>query len=417
MRDSGALCLPPVGYKVAFKIGSLTLWEPVPPPECLAVGLVGTDGPDPPSVSLVRCPRAALLVESAAVECLLPRESASLWRVGNASGTCVVSPGLNEPQRSILWDLRKPLGVSGPEITAMEAQEAAAAAAEARRHAQQQAEGAPRPECAVATVSEFRRIWWSWNTHATRPLSLWRPLPPPGYVSLGDCAVDGNKTPQRCLSVRDDHDGALAVPLDFDPVFKDSGSRSKRPESKDGTLAIWAPVPPPGYVALGFVATPNHLKPSVEIVRCVRQDLVKKSTLGKSLWSIAGAERKLGSPFLEVYRHDSNCVTFWAHVSNNRGSSSSGGLAAYAGLRRDDSGSFTAPRVDDVVVYELTAPTAHASAQDLVTMAPALRARAHAAATPGRAFLRCAATCSCVYALLWPCEVRPLLPSWLLLLA
>lgn len=47
------------------------------------------------------------------------------------------------------------------------------------------------------------RIWW--DKHAKHPsptrASFWRPVPPPGYVSLGDCLVAGMYCPPRGVTV------------------------------------------------------------------------------------------------------------------------------------------------------------------------------------------------------------------------
>lgn len=58
----------------------------------------------------------------------------------------------------------------------------------------------------VTTTVEFARIWW--DKHAKHPsmtkVSFWRPVPPPGYVRLGDCMVAGLYCPpQSVLVVRD----------------------------------------------------------------------------------------------------------------------------------------------------------------------------------------------------------------------
>ncbi len=94
MRDSGALCLPPIGYAKRLSLpGGVTLWEPVPPPGCVAAGCVACEGDAPPPVSAVRCPRAALVVEAMPLECMHCDEAGAVWRVGNAAGTAVFAVG------------------------------------------------------------------------------------------------------------------------------------------------------------------------------------------------------------------------------------------------------------------------------------------------------------------------------------
>lgn len=58
----------------------------------------------------------------------------------------------------------------------------------------------------VSSTVEFQRIWW--DKHSKHPsmtqVSLWRPVPPPGYVALGDCMVTGMYCPpNNALVLRD----------------------------------------------------------------------------------------------------------------------------------------------------------------------------------------------------------------------
>ena len=63
-----------------------------------------------------------------------------------------------------------------------------------------------------------------------------------------------------------------------------------------GTVAVWRPNPPPGYVAIGHVITPNHAPPAPSSVACVRVDLAAPSSPAPApLWTTAGAESKLGT--------------------------------------------------------------------------------------------------------------------------
>lgn len=42
-----------------------------------------------------------------------------------------------------------------------------------------------------STTVDFRRVWWDRQIRARNPdgISIWRPVPPQGYVSLGMCCV------------------------------------------------------------------------------------------------------------------------------------------------------------------------------------------------------------------------------------
>ncbi|MFJ4197618.1 Vps62-related protein [Pseudomonas sp. NPDC089534] len=152
----------------------------------------------------------------------------------------------------------------------------------------------------ISFTTEFYRVW---DTHGSRakPAAFWRPTPAPdvlpGYFPLGDVAVADldNINEKRVVAVVCEADAqsadlalgkALSPPDDYELIWKDSGTKSK----KDG--AIWRPVPPNGYVALGSVCTNDHEKPSLNAIRCVRADLVVASRVDELIWSDKGSGAK-----------------------------------------------------------------------------------------------------------------------------
>ncbi|KFM29234.1 Vacuolar protein sorting-associated protein 13A [Auxenochlorella protothecoides] len=126
------------------------------------------------------------------------------------------------------------------------------------------AAGAAREEVRRALappVVDFARVWTdNGRVTAGRGVSVWRPVAPPGYASLGDCLVRGLDPPQSACVVRDSGpgegpgaagaSGARQLPLLSDPqqlelVWQDTTSR------EDVRLTIWRPQPRLGYVAGG----------------------------------------------------------------------------------------------------------------------------------------------------------------------
>lgn len=145
-------------------------------------------------------------------------------------------------------------------------------------------------------TTEFQRIWTCTSSTA-KPCAFWRPTPAPdllpGYFPLGDLAIsdDGNINGSKIVAVvceglaaSDDarQDKALSPPDDFEQVWSDTGSTPV-----GGTL--WLPLPPEGYVALGLVCSINHEKPSLNAVRCVREDLVTAASVGALIWDDRGS--------------------------------------------------------------------------------------------------------------------------------
>lgn len=149
-------------------------------------------------------------------------------------------------------------------------------------------------------TTEFLRIWDTDGLSA-KPASFWRPTPAPdalpGYFPLGDVVTRGlgNINGERVVAVAceahiastDPTKGrALRRPDDYELVWKDSGSGSKR------DLSIWRPLPPAGYVALGSVCSNDHEKPSLNAVRCVRADLVIASNSSELIWDDKGSKAR-----------------------------------------------------------------------------------------------------------------------------
>jgi hypothetical protein len=148
-------------------------------------------------------------------------------------------------------------------------------------------------------TTQFHRVWDTKGSDS-KPAAFWRPSPAPdllpGFFPLGDVAVSGydNINGIKVVavvsegehpSVQGDRGKALSQPLDFEQVWKDTGSGAR----KDCTL--WRPIPPEGYVSLGLVCS-DHEKPLLSAVRCVREDLVIASSLGDLIWDDKGSGAK-----------------------------------------------------------------------------------------------------------------------------
>ena len=135
-------------------------------------------------------------------------------------------------------------------------------------------------------------------------VSLWRPVPPPGYAASGDVAVLGVEPPPTPVAVyRLDDDDDNAEGFDFDDDDDESKSKKKNKplpptapaagfrlvwrHDGDCPLTLWEPLPPSGYRALGAAArgSAEPLRGSVGArarsarrprgvdVACVRSDL------------------------------------------------------------------------------------------------------------------------------------------------
>ncbi|KAL4858517.1 Vacuolar protein sorting-associated protein 13C [Chlorella vulgaris] len=166
------------------------------------------------------------------------------------------------------------------------------------------------------SVVDFRRIW-DWEGDSAIPCpegySIWRPLPPAGYVSVGDCMMKGHDPPPAVCVVQDtsateglaQEQGQPLVkgPRGFEPVWEDSTSYA------DSRLVLWTPIPYPGYVAMGCVATIGTVPPPRTCVKCLRADAACKASLGRTpLWLVRKDSRSL--PPLAAWTVDDKLRTF-----------------------------------------------------------------------------------------------------------
>ncbi|MGY2338896.1 Vps62-related protein [Pseudomonas sp. SDO5532_S415] len=148
-------------------------------------------------------------------------------------------------------------------------------------------------------TTEFQRIWDTKGSDS-KPATFWRPSPAPdllpGFFPLGDVAasgydnINGNKVvavvcEAEAPSADSAKGKALSQPVDFEQVWKDTGSGARK------DCSLWRPIPPEGYVTLGLVCS-DHEKPPLNAVRCVRSDLVIASNLGDLIWDDKGSGAK-----------------------------------------------------------------------------------------------------------------------------
>lgn len=129
-------------------------------------------------------------------------------------------------------------------------------------------------------VKSYSFIYTDKGSGGTFDLGVWRPNCPAGWIRLGDVAVPSMSESQpdvpALLIWWDDNNPAgdekgpfLAKPVRYEWVWDDRKSGAKR------DCSFWRPIPPAGYVAMGFVANSSHANPGdLGIIRCVRSDLV-----------------------------------------------------------------------------------------------------------------------------------------------
>lgn len=127
-------------------------------------------------------------------------------------------------------------------------------------------------------------VWTDAGSGAALDIGIWRPKTPKGWVRVGDVAI--NSTSKSCPNIPglliewddahptgDEKGPFLARPVKYELIWNDKGSGAHM----DGSF--WYPVPPNGYVTLGFIGNGSHNNPAdLGIIRCVRRDLVYPSS-------------------------------------------------------------------------------------------------------------------------------------------
>ncbi|KAL4443584.1 hypothetical protein ABPG75_011321 [Micractinium tetrahymenae] len=359
--------VPPPGYVAAGDVFTADEIEPeLSAMVCLHEGTVVECAPGerlslPPQ--LPHAPAAA-----AAAASTLPR--VDLWCLDNSIGTFLAAtPSLPAPEAT--YDLRSPLGLTPAALLAMgAAQEVAgsALAAPPGRPRSQQHEPPAQPARPAAagpgqqqrqqpglckrkepsemfrtfqssrrelrtetaarlvtpSVVDFRRICVWEGDPSCAPgsggeacgVSIWRPMPPPGYVALGDCLVRGYDPPP-CASVVQDtgaeegfgHTQGMPLvkaPRGFEPAWEDGSSLA------DSRLVLWRPVPYPGYVSMGCVATLGTVPPPRSCIKCLRQDAATRASPDRTPTWVLRHDKNTDPPPLSAWAVDEKLHTFVA---------------------------------------------------------------------------------------------------------
>ena len=116
------------------------------------------------------------------------------------------------------------------------------------------------------------------DSHADDSVSVYRPAFSGDYYWVGQYAQgDHNQPDGTTIIVKSLTKGALAAPIDYEKVWDNHGGKGNY------CYSCWRPVPPVGYVALGYIMrlwVKNQDKPSgseVDGLMCVHESLVVKS--------------------------------------------------------------------------------------------------------------------------------------------
>ncbi|KAF1081591.1 MAG: hypothetical protein GQF41_1931 [Candidatus Rifleibacterium amylolyticum] len=144
-------------------------------------------------------------------------------------------------------------------------------------------------------VSDYTTEWNSANLGVDSEISIYRPKLPKGWVFVGDAVSFGKSSPTYSTMIICDEPGGdrLAKPVKYEEIWNNKKS------NKGQKVSIWLPVPPEGYVSLGFVVTRDFKKPetvpSIKDFRCVHKSHVRSGRSTRPIWNDkgSGAEKPL----------------------------------------------------------------------------------------------------------------------------
>tara|TARA_Y100000389_G_C17419812_1_gene496052 strand:- start:61 stop:1641 length:1581 start_codon:yes stop_codon:yes gene_type:complete len=116
----------------------------------------------------------------------------------------------------------------------------------------------------------YTKIFEKVNKKMNKIFTVWRPIPPEGYVSLGDIATSNRLDPNNNIESMVVLKNQVRFPVHFNnkPICK--------LQSKEDNVSFWKPVAPEGYTCVGIVVNKGRGEPdSNKIIGCVPVEYIK----------------------------------------------------------------------------------------------------------------------------------------------
>lgn len=172
----------------------------------------------------------------------------------------------------------------------------------------------------VEMTKDYKEIGTMKNEMTKKIVSLWRPITPSGYVSLGDIALEGYQNPNGVIETPIVKYSQSSPPLHFGKklatieVEQDIVSVEKKGDDKPiitptKTMSVWKPIANKGYGSVGCIITEGEEEPeTTSIIGCIPLDMVKTidrncQKVLKLLWNNEPIE-------------SSNTLSFWTDPTN-----------------------------------------------------------------------------------------------------
>ena len=133
-------------------------------------------------------------------------------------------------------------------------------------------------------VYDIQEVFNDGGTGASKEVSIWRVNLPKGYKSLGHLAVNSRNRPEYGYAVTSLVDNAFSNPLGFEKIW----------EHKDPNQAIWKPICPEGYGAVGHIAASAIYLPegdNSKMITCINAGYLTSSNQNwNKVWTDAGTQ-------------------------------------------------------------------------------------------------------------------------------
>lgn len=116
----------------------------------------------------------------------------------------------------------------------------------------------------IKQTNKYKKIWSNTNEVMNKSVTIWRPIAPKNYISLGDIALKSDINPNGDIYTDCVSKDQVKEPLNFGKKYHSIIKNG------DNVVTFWKPVAPPGYIFLGFIANQSEKEPNNNnIIGCI----------------------------------------------------------------------------------------------------------------------------------------------------
>lgn len=135
----------------------------------------------------------------------------------------------------------------------------------------------------------FKWVWDDKGSGANRSVAIYEPIPNTGFFHLGHVAVGQHDVKPVGIALKPKKENLLAKPTKFVWLYDDSETDS------NNSVAIYRAECPPGFQALGGMATSTRIEPDLSTTsfRCINKSMLQSAQWPDNpLWDDGGSKGK-----------------------------------------------------------------------------------------------------------------------------